>query len=130
MCLSALLLDHFTHKTPKHRNTIGLSNFKCSTFAFCLRYRNFMISIFDIICRKHFILDKFVDHGVDTKQLVCIEFSMQISCVRIVYAQSLLGILCTVLHNNYLSTPGAGLNDSSRQKTIYLILYEVIIIKT
>ena len=41
-------------------------------------------------------------------------------------------MLCTVLHNNYLGTPGwcAGVNDSSQQRTIYLTLYEVLIIQT
>ena len=74
------LLDDFVHKSLKHRNPIGHSKwyatklvqlstrFKCSIFPLCLRYRNLMICIFEIICRKHFILGKFVDHGVDTRQ--------------------------------------------------------------
>ena len=93
-----LLLDDFVHKSLKHRNTIGhtkwyatelvqlSTRFKCSIFPLCLRYRNLMIGIFEIICRKHLILGKFVDHGVDTRQWVCIEFSIQINCLRIVYA--------------------------------------------
>ena len=56
-----------------------------------------MIDIFEIICRKHFILGKFVDNGVDTRQWVCIEFSIQINYLRIVYALSVLDRLCTVL---------------------------------
>ena len=63
-----LLLDDFVHKSLKHRNTIGhtkwyatelvqlSTHFKCSIFPLCLRYRNLMIGIFEIICRKHFIL--------------------------------------------------------------------------
>ena len=109
-----LLLGEFVHKSLKHRNTIGhtkwyttelvqlSTRFKCSIFPLYLRYRNLMIGI---ICRKHFLLGKFVDHGVDTRQWVCIVFSIQINCLIIVYALSLLGRLCTVLHNNYLSTP-------------------------
>ena len=93
-----LLLVDFVHKSLKHDNTIVHSKwyapelvqlstrFKCSIFPLCLRYRNLMICIFEIICRKHFILCKFVDHGVDTRQWVCIEFSIQINCLRIIYA--------------------------------------------
>ena len=95
--LQLLLLDDLVHKSLKHRNTIGHSKwyatelvqvstrFKCSILPHGLRYRNLMMGIFDIICRKHFILCKFVDHGVNTRQWVCIKFSIQINCLRIVY---------------------------------------------